>query len=184
VPDEISVGAYSSPRGGVISANEPDSCLDFEPIDGEDKGSRRVCAEGVSYTVAEGCCKRFGWDGCVIESAGGDGGDLVDGGVKQLFEGARQRTVTTVQTAYPPARTDMECGDGGADSGIKLSECLQVTAEATDNGRRANMRAAIKVPLRILNIFGNLGDGGSKRGTVVEYSETRTLEGAVVGGVW
>lgn len=185
VPEGISAGVYEAPRGSVISANEPNGCLEYEPIGGEDGGKRRVCAEGVSYAVAEGCCKKYGWDGCVIEAAGGDGDgeDLSGGGTGQVFDGARQRTLTTVQAAYPPARSDIECGNGSTDSGSEQSDCLQVTAEATDNGRGAKMRAALRVPLRILDIFGNLGDAGAKRGTVVEYSETRTLEGALVGGV-
>ncbi len=186
VPEGVRAGAYEVPRGGVISPNEPDSCIDYEPIGVEDGSKRRVCAEGVSYAVAEGCCKKFGWEGCVIEAvgaAGGDRGGLSGGGMEQVFDGARQRTVTTVQAAYPPARADIECGNGSQTGGSQQSDCLQVTAEATDNGRSAKMSAALRVPLRILNILGNLGGVEDKRGTVVEYSETRTLERALVGGV-
>lgn len=174
IPAPIGVGVLERTEPAVIARQEPTGgCVEYQPIT-DQPGQSWLCAEQASYAVANTCCKTYGDTDCSIEPVRvGDGGGQ-DGGVTQIVEGARQRAFTTVQAAYPPATMDLTCGQT-AEGEPSANDCLTIQAGPADNGRRARVQAAMRVPLALFDWF------GMKNYTVVQYEETRALESALVG---
>lgn len=176
IPEQAPVYSYTRQETPVISKNPPDdSCREFNPIDGP-SGRNWLCAERSSYAVANNCCKTYGEQDCSIERVSvGDGGGQ-GGGFGQVVEGARQRTLQTVQAAYPPAKMDLTCGQNAAGEPSE-DDCIDIQAGPVDNGTRARVQASMRVPLALFDWF------GMDNHTVVQYEETRTLESSLVGEV-
>ena len=103
-------------------------------------------------------------------NTGGGNGD----GFDQIIEGARQRTLETVQASYPRARMDMACGQT-PDGSPTEADCIDIQAGPEANGTQARVQASMRVPLALLDWFG-LEDN-----TLVQYEESRMLESALVG---
>lgn len=176
IPDQAPVNSYERAETPVISKNPPDSnCREYKQIDGR-PGRSWLCAERASYAVANNCCQTYGEQDCSIERVTIGAGDGEGGGFGQVVEGARQRTLQTVQAAYPPAKMDLSCGQN-ADGEPSDDDCINIQAGPVDNGTRARVQASMRVPLALFDWF------GMDNHTVVQYEETRTLESSLVGDV-
>jgi hypothetical protein len=173
VPPSIDIPSGEQEQEPVITDREPNSCWEYKKITKETQGTW-LCAEASSYAVANNCCKKYGPERCSLEqiTLGGGGGN--SGGFEQIIEGARQRTLETVQASYPRARMDMACGQT-PDGSPTEADCIDIQAGPEANGTQARVQASMRVPLALLDWFG-LEDN-----TLVQYEESRMLESALVG---
>jgi hypothetical protein len=176
VPDSIAINSLVSRETPVIADAPPsNSCWKHNPIDGR-PGQSWLCADQASYVVANKCCEKYGAANCSLERVviGGGGGDK--GSFNQIVEGARERTLQTVQAAYPPAKMDLTCGVT-PDGEPSEDDCIAIQAGPAGNGTQARVQASMRVPLALFDWF------GMENHTVVQYEETRTLESSLVGDV-
>jgi hypothetical protein len=176
IPDQAPVNSYVRNETPLIEDAPPDdSCREYRPIINE-PGKSWLCADHASYVVANACCAKYGAHNCALERIADGVGGGQSGGYNQIIEGARQRTFTTVQTAYPAARMEAVCGQT-SDGEPSSDNCIAIAAGPVDNGTSARMQASMRVPLALFDWFG-LGNH-----TIVQYEETRVLESALVEGV-
>jgi hypothetical protein len=173
VPPSIDIPSGEQEQEPVITDREPNSCWEYKKITKETQGTW-LCAEASSYAVANNCCKKYGPERCSLEqiTLGGGGGN--SGGFEQIIEGARQRTLETVQASYPRARMDMACGQT-PDGRPSEADCIDIQAGPEANGTQARVQASMRVPLALLDWF------GFEDNTLVQYEESRMLESALVG---
>jgi hypothetical protein len=135
-------------------------------------GTQEVqCASGVPYHTAQQCCAERGGT-CRIENVregSSSGSDAVWSGRIAL---AVLRAEETVRTAYPRVQSV-----GSAPCAPDAKRCLRIQGASLDNATRVQLSASMQVPLALFSWLGfsNL--------STVEYSETRTLESALVGNV-
>lgn len=135
-------------------------------------GTQEVqCASGVPYHAAQQCCAERG-GACRIENVSegsSSGSDAVWSGRIAL---AVLRAEETVRTAYPRVQSV-----GSAPCAPDAKRCLRIQGASLDNATRVQLSASMQVPLALFSWLGfsNL--------STVEYSETRTLETALVGNV-
>ncbi len=176
VPDSIGINSLVTQSSPVITDVPPsNSCWKYDPIP-DRPGQSWLCAEQASYAVANKCCEKYGAANCSLERvAVGDSGGSA-GSFNQIIEGAKRRTLETVQAAYPPAKMDLTCGVT-QDGEPSENDCIAIDVGSVDDGRQARVQAAMRVPLALFEWFG-MADH-----TVVQYEETRTLESALVGDV-
>jgi hypothetical protein len=127
------------------------------------------CATGVALHVAEQCCAERGGV-CRIESVSADN----SAGSASVWQGrialARARAEETVRIAYPRVQSV-----GSAPCSATAKRCLQIQGATLDNESRVQLTASLQVPLALLGWLG-LQDMST-----VQYSETRTLETALMG---
>jgi hypothetical protein len=176
VPDSIGINPAVSPEAPVIADAPPsNSCWTYQPINGR-PGQSWLCAEHASYAVANKCCEKYGAANCTLErvTLGTSGGDA--GTFDQIVAGAKERTLETVQAAYPPAKMDITCGVT-PDGEPSEDDCIAIQAGPAGNGTHARVQASMRVPLALFDWF------GMENHTVVQYEETRTLESSLVGDV-
>lgn len=167
VPPQVSVDAMvepAQPEGAAAPPGNP--CQKYET---GGVGEEVLCASGVAHYVAEQCCAERG-GACRVEnvSAGGSAGN------QAVWQGrvalAALRAEETVRAAYPRAQSV-----GSAQCAPDASRCLQIQGATLDNATRVQLSASMQVPLALLGWLG-LQDM-----VTVQYSETRTLEAALVG---
>jgi hypothetical protein len=127
------------------------------------------CATGVALHIAEQCCAERGGV-CRIEgvTSGGSSGSA------SVWQGrialARARAEETVRTAYPRVQSV-----GSAPCSAEAKRCLQIQGATLDNDSRVQLTASLQVPLALL------GWVGLQDMSTVQYTETRTLETALMG---
>lgn len=176
VPDAIQINSLVTQQPPVIADAPPsNSCWRYHPITGR-PGQSWLCAEQALYAVANECCEKYGVENCSLErvTIGDGGGDAAS--FNQIVEGARQRTLETVQAAYPSAKMDLTCG-AIQDGQPSVDDCIAIEVGSAGAGTQARVQASMRVPLALFDWFGMANH------TVVKYEETRTLESSLVGEV-